>query len=250
MSADEDRRRRAIRSAVLADCATHPLTLAPIALGASALAVAWAAGTALPLAGAALFTGLVLGLGAFLTRLALFGGQIADEVASEFEATSRQQREHDLDQLAAALAEDGDPRTGPWLARLRDLDRALDLAGAPSRVALRAHLALTIDRLLSQAVSALRVSVELQRQIRGQDAGPTREAQVVERTRILDEVAAVVARLEEVAREWRQGAAGDSDHARRLGDLRAELDQQLDIARRVEHRLAGLGPAPASDKHP
>jgi hypothetical protein len=232
--------RSAYRKRVLLGLLTRPISLFPAVVGASALLAAWATGDWsgwLPFLGVA---GMLIGVGNFLSSAFTGGGTVAERVVRSIRTEAEQDRERALDDLERRLTEDGDPRTEQSLRDLRRLARTFgDSRGWVS--ALNAGTGFDIlsdvNRMFEASVRYLEKTLGLWHTAQSLEHPTARRALLAQRENLVEEVqrslehlGAVLGQLEVL----RSGMDRDSD----LRGLRAELDQNLDVARRVEERMA------------
>ena len=229
----------ALRSRVLRNLATSPLTLVPAAAGAALLG----AGAVL-LSPIAAFGGIVAlagTAGVAATRWLVGAETMTEKAYRQLQREAAAGREAELDRLDAQLRRDRDPRTELQLRRLRELHGLLrEQEGVPPEVRARC------DELFELGVSALRRTLEMVGRARGMKTVDAHRRLLAEREAVLAEVAAGVQALARAVEEvGRLSSARDDDEAARLADVREELGRSLDVARRVDERLREMeGTAP------
>jgi hypothetical protein len=229
-----------VRKRVLTKLATSPSALVPFLAGSTLLAVTWAMDLR---GGGAVFAGIVcvlIGAGMFLTRLFTGTGRLEQAVLGELQAEARQARERDLDRLDRDLAKDGDPRTERILRDLRVLAAAFEEDQVwASGINLQSgfDLAEGVDRLFRGCVAALRRSLDLWETARDVATPGARKPILDRRERLVAEAAESVSHMGRVLAEVQAMATADAADAQ-LQRVRQELDASLEVAKRVEQRMA------------
>jgi hypothetical protein len=213
--------RQRVRKKVLLDLVAAPVTVIPAALGASLLAVAWAVdqhGAALAFLG---MSGILAALGTLATRW-VFGAERMVE--------------------RAMRSADDDPRPETWLGELRSIYDGFvqDAAWREGLSELSAaEVAGKVENLFQGCIISLQRSADLMDTAGRMATRKGRRSVLEARERLLEEVrrsVAQVARSIDDVRSLR--LAGDED--KRLARIREELDESLEVARRVEDRLHTL----------
>lgn len=231
------------RRRMLLQLVSSPTTLAPFVAGVSTILGAWAVDAS---GGAPFFAGTVLLLGsagAFFTRLIHGRDEIARKVAAELAAEERAARERRLDELAAGLAADDDPRDDHAFHDLRKLAAAIAEAGTSldggPEAAVASDIMVKVGELFDGSVRALERNLELARRARGLKSAAARKPLSAERERILAEVGATVESLSGLLAKMSVArTAGGST----LAEVRGELESTLEVARRVEERMKAFDP--------
>lgn len=226
-----------VKRKVLLDLFVSPSTLLPLAGGLSMLMGSWAMGGSalLNFAGVA---GILGGVGMFATRL-IFGLERITNKAYEFVIEKQQeQQEQALDRLDAQLTGDRDSRTEACLRQLRELYVSLKADARAGRVTASSRDVLDgIDRLFRLCVENLQESHELwekSQRVRGY----ARKQALVQREELVEEVAATVVHLAKTID--RLHSLGGKQKKSELAEMRRELDESLQAARRAEERVAEL----------
>lgn len=232
--------RTAYRKRVLLGMLTRPASLWPSVAGASMLMASWATGQGsgwLPFAGLA---GLLVGVGVFLSSAFTGGGAVAERVVTSMRAEAQQGRQQALDELEQRLTRDGDPRTEQSLRDLRRLAGSFrDNRGwAESLNAGTGFDILTdVDQLYETSVRYLEKTLVLWTTAHGLEQPAARETLLTQREKLIEDVQLSLEHLGKVLAQLevlQSGVGGDSE----LRRLREDLDQNLDVARRVEERMA------------
>ena len=232
--------KKEFRKRVVLRLLTRPLTLVPLLAGATLLMGAWALGLK---AGLSLFAGTVsvlVGMGAFFTRLLAGDQGIEKLVLANMNQEAEAQRDADLDDLEQRLAEDGDPRTEQALRDLRVLAAAFEEGKAWSgdiNTQSSFDILSGVDQLFRTCVDYLRKTLELWSTARAMETAEVRAPILGQRERLIEDVQAstrhisgILARVQTLGPEADQGAE--------LGHIRAELDASLEVAKKVQERIA------------
>jgi len=233
--------RRRLRKKYWLGLLSQRLFLLPLALGftlmlASALPgirATWALGGLI---------GVLFAVG-YLAQSALLGNErIVRQAREELAEEMRTQRADILEALAKELERDQDPRTK------RAFDDLMALADAFSENSSWADsmssasalgLADTVNQTIQQCFDSLRSTVEVSRTARKAASAAVRDAIIYRRNRTIEEVQSSIDNLSRTLGEI-QKFRTDGGPSSRLADLRSELKLQLDVAERVDQRLADL----------
>ena len=220
----------------------RPSVLLPGLLGVACLSIDWLAGGGVGWLGR---TGLVaLGLSAATAVWRWVGGTDDARYQPIEDLQGQTEREHlgYLGQLRRRLWRDRDPRSGKCLRRLRHTYGRLSTA----RCAARSTGADGPGRRSPAGEAAVFLVPQIARTIAGALAGRAQMATDQMRTKLLesrsdllDEVQQSIARLE-VTLDSLQAAIVDTDRDDRHAQLRAELDEELAVAQRVQQRMDEL----------
>jgi hypothetical protein len=232
--------KREYRKRVLVRLLTRPVTLLPMVGGASLLTGAWAVGQGvgmLPFAG---LVGVLAGVGTLLSSAFTGGGKTAARVVEEMRQEGEAARERALDDLEQRLTADGDPRTERALRDLRQLARRLE--GGDSWLAdLNARSGFDIlsdvNRLFQTSVGYLEKTLEIWRAAQEIGQPAARQPLLEQREHLVREIEGGVEHLAKVLTQLQALEAGAGSTSA-LRQLRADLDQNLEIARRVDERMA------------
>lgn len=245
---------------VLLAMAGKPGTLYPLTAGIMALSGAWALEIS---AGMPIFAGIALilmGVGSFLTSLLGQPGGLEEKVIKSMNEKSAKVREGMLDDLDQRLAGDGDPRTEKSLRDLRTLFSALAghldsagtrtnetmIHGAPAAdtrtVDTRTAdfttllgIMETAEKIFQTSVGALEKSLELWKKATVLTTGEAKKPILDLRERLIVNVEAGVSRLGQALAKVEAGEVENS--AGKLEGLGRELDETLEMAKRVEKRM-------------
>lgn len=218
--------------------ASHPVTVLPFLGGLTAIGAGWAG----MLPATAIFAGVVgvvVGVGALVTRAGLLGHQIAQKLHEELLARDHDATEAALDALRERLASDKDTRDERMLDQLRELARIFKKNTEwMSRIntVSAAEITSGVEELVRTCIQKLQDAFRLLETVRDLSISPVRQAIVDQRERMLTEVATSIRELTELLTGvYTLGARGDA--STETTRVRGQLRQSLDIARRVDAQL-------------
>ena len=227
------------RKKVLLSLISHPFTLYPFAGGATLIIVMWILGLnpilSLFLGGC----GFLMSVGGFFTNLLVNLDKISKEAFEELQTEAQKSQEESLDSLDQNLQEDGDARTESLLRELRSLTTAFKDGSAWSSN-LGTQSAIEIDskvrELFQGCVAHLERTLELWRVAQKLDSQRGSEIILNERERMIKDVESSVEQLGHILAGVLRLGLGERDDTE-LARIRSELDQSLEVARRVEERM-------------
>lgn len=219
-----------------------PWVLLPALGGASGLIVSWAVGGG-PLGTVAGLAGILGGVGALATRW-IFGTEAAAaKVHAELEAEQVRAKDRQLDDLAGRLLQDEDPRTEELLGELRRLYAQFQPQGRWSN-GLSLHAASEIrsqvEKLFQGCIICLERSLDLYQSSKEMETRSGKKQAKEARKRVLEEVEASIEQLARTLDEVAALSLVGPDQEEHLARVRQELDQSLEVARRVEERMKSL----------
>jgi hypothetical protein len=224
-----------VRKKVLLDLFATPGTLLPLVGGLTLLIGGWAldAGAAVGFLG---LVGVLAGLGVAATRL-IFGLEEITNRAYEYvhdQEWKNQQKA--LDKLDHKLIRDRDPRTQDALRQVRHLYTTLLEDVKAGKITRNSHEILQkVEALFRACVDQLQRSYKLWSTAR-RLSGDARQRVLQQREKVVQEVVRAVDHLDQTIEQLR-GLTAKSDEED-LGQLRSELDEAIEVARRTEQRLA------------
>lgn len=221
--------------------ATRPWVLGPFVGGATLLFGLWSLSLREPGLALAALAGMLGAAGMFLTRLLLGKEADSQAVIAEMQREAAAQRERRIDELRERLSRDGDPRTGAALNDLVALVRAFQEHRSPASLGVRATLdmAAGVQELFEHCVASLDRGFELYGTARALASEGAKAPVLQERERIIGEVQESVAHLGKLLAAV-QGMTGEAGAPAELARIRAELDQRLEVSRRVDERMRDL----------
>lgn len=228
----------AVRRKVLLDIFAAPTSLLPVAGGLTALMASWATGgdATMTFAGIA---GVLSGIGILASRLILGLDKLTENAYDYYVDRQRHEQEANLQRLDQQLEADNDPRTQNCLRELRHLYARLKSKVDSGRITPAAYDVIEgVDNMFSVCVKQLEHSLELWETAKTM-RGPARDSMVAQREELVREICDTVIHLGNTVEQFH--LVTTKKNREDLARLRAELDESLEIARRVEERKAELG---------
>ncbi|MDO8424965.1 MAG: hypothetical protein Q7T01_00390 [bacterium] len=219
--------------------ASRMTTVLPVGIGAGALVIG---GFILgePMAAFLGILGILGGIGMFCTRLVAKDEALVAAVAADLQEAAAADARAALDALARELAAFDDPQPAELLRELRELLAAFarnDVWATRINDVSAAEITSGVRELGAQAIEQLRATLQLSRTMQDlprSACGPLTTA----RTQLIGEVRASVGALTTMLAEVvHLGSSNDA-----VGDVatvRQQLQQSLDIARRVDAAMQG-----------
>jgi len=224
-----------VRKKVFLDLFAAPSTLLPLVGGLSLLIGGWAleAGAAVGFLG---LVGVLAGLGMAASRL-IFGLEDITNRAYEYLHDQEwKKQEKALDKLDHKLVRDRDPRTQGALRQVRHLYTSLVEDVKTGKITRNTHEILkNVEGLFRACVAQLERSYKLWSTARSLPAD-ARGRMLQQREQVVREVVSSVEHLDRTIEQLRGLTAGTDEQD--LGQLRNELDEAIEVARRTEERLA------------
>ena len=236
----------AVRRKVLLDIFAAPSTLIPIAGGLTALMASWATNGSATLNFAGI-AGVLAGVGIFASRLILGLDKLTQDAYDFFVERQRADHESALERLDDRLVKDRDSRTQNCLRELRHLYSQLNSKVESGRITPAAYDVIEgVDKMFNVCVKHLEHTLKLHDTARTM-RGPAREKILEQREELIEEVCESVIHLGNTVEQFH--LVTTKKNRDDLSRLRAELDESLEIARRVEERKAGLGESSQVNQH-
>lgn len=234
--------RSRFRRKVLLDLVAAPSTLIPAALGASSLLVSLAADGNTALWAFAGIAGLLGSMGVLATRWIYGADAIMRRAHESLTRADQQAKDRELDELDRRLRTDKDPRPEACLADLRALrdgfqNDATWSAGVGPRSS--QEIANKVEKLFQACIISLRRSHDLWETASRMRTADARQSALEQRERLVEEIRASVKQLAKTidgVRAMSLQQKQDQD----LSQVRQELDESLEVARRVEERMQSL----------
>jgi hypothetical protein len=234
--------RARFRRKVLMDLIAAPSTVIPAALGASSMLISLAAdGNAAVWAFAGL-SGLLASAGILATRWIYGADRIIQRAYESLNEQDRRAKDRELDELDRRLRTDKDPRPEKCLAELRAMydgfqrDSAWS-GGVGQRSAV--EIANKVEKLFQACIISLRRSQDLWETATRMRTNEARDAALAQRERLVEEIRQSVVQLAKTI-DGVRSLAVQKEHDHDLSRIRQELDESLDVARRVEERMQSL----------
>ena len=230
-----------IRKRVLTRLVASPLVVGPVMLGFTAIVAGWAMDLkqmALCLFGG--LAGMMVGAGAFFTKWMVSGQQVAQDVLTEWEKEQSQSHIRDLDQLEADLTEaDEDPRPEEALKDLRALVATFGtLEKQPQNAAwpMIMEVRMQVEALFEHCVRLIRQSHALWETASRLNTASAKDPIMAQREGLIEEVQTCVSQLSQTMVSL-QNIHQVESNSERLKQMRNNLDESLEVARKVESRM-------------
>lgn len=230
------------RNKILRKLLLSPWTILPTMFGASALISAVLQGKPASIGAFLGICALLGAIGSLATRWIFGLDKMAAESLREMQIAASRAQEQSLDRLEQRLLRDGDERTENSLRELRELYRVFkdDRAWTKNLTTNTAlEIAGKVDDIFEGCQGSLRRSVELWESASRMRMQETRDTLLRKRERLLNEVNESVRQLAKTV-DGVETLSLDKDNSEHLARLRRELDESLDVARRVEERMRKL----------
>lgn len=226
-----------VKRKVYLDLFASPYNLIPIAGGISSLMASWAIGgdPTLTLAGIA---GVLGGLGVTASRL-IWGLEGLTERAYDYQLDRAQRdKEQRLDELDEQLARDRDPRTQACLRELRALYGSLQRAVEKGNINASSYEILEgVGKVFDESIKQLEHSHSLWETARRM-RGPARDSMLQQRDEVIRDVCTTVTEVGQMVDKYL--LTKTRKKRSELKQLRRELDESIEAARRAEVRTAAL----------
>lgn len=229
------------RKKVFMELLTHPWTLLPAVSGLSLLVVGWSVGKLAGLMGVAGVFGLLAGAGALATRWIFKSGEVARKAFEAIAEEEREEQSERLDDLYRRLKRDRDPRTGQSLRRLRQLHQTFrEGEWSESLESPTAHeISNMVEKLFRGCIMSLEHSLELWSKARRMKTKDGRRLVMERREDSIEEVARSIEHMAKTIDGVLTMSVRESP-ADGLARIRRELDESLEVARRVEERMRAM----------
>jgi len=234
-----------IAKRVVADIISSPMVVLPFMVGTAAFASLFALG----LKGSAFLGAMLIGVGGvlgsggmFLTKMILGRDERVKKIVEESRDKAKQDKLKQLDHFHHRLTMDGDSRTEDSMQDLRSLRQAfgqLDKIAPDLNRAMIDEIRKRSEELFQQCVSSLEKSLQLWKTADSLASEKARKPILEQREKLVSEVIGTVEHMSQTLAAV-QGITNKSDGDARLQQLRGELDQSLEVAKRVEQRVDSL----------
>ncbi len=228
-----------LQKRVLLSLLTHPLTFAPALAGVSALLVAWGGEMGTGMLAFLGISGVLASVGSLATQFLLRSDALTRQAFEALEAEAAQEKERKLDDLEQRLKQDKDPRDEKLLRQLREIyQRFRDDTTWVTRISQQSAVEITnkVEKLFSGCIITLERSLNLARAAGKMTTKDGRKTTVDARERLLAEVAQSIQQMAQAV----DGVLAMGLHEQSTADLariRQELDESLNVAKRVEERM-------------
>lgn len=224
----------AVRRFVLRSTLLRPASLVPILGGLVAGAASWVVGGNLLLSGLA-----VLGIGGgvigMIARAAMNVESLTDGALEAQRQGVREAEEHQLDLLAKRLRTDRDHRSQDTLRELRTLREDFEKAATRAEVgSISARMSEQIGQYFQLIVKQLEKSYQLFDRSESV-VGPARDQWLQQREEVMADIQKTKETFRTLVNQFVHLRSDDS--GAQLSELQAELETNLEIARRTEERM-------------
>ena len=234
-----------IAKRVIADVVSSPMVIFPFMVGTAAFASLFALG----LKGSAFLGAMLVGLsgvlgsgGMFLTKMILGRDKRVKKIVEESREKAKKDKLKRLDHFHHRLTLDGDSRTEDSMQDLRSLRQAfsqLDKIAPDLNRAMIDEIQKRAEELFQQCVRSLEKSLQLWKTADSLASELAQKPIMEQREKLVGEVVGTVEHMSRTLAAV-QGITKKSDGDARLQTLRGELDQSLEVAKKVEQRVDSL----------
>lgn len=234
-----------ISKRVMRDILGSPLVILPFMVGSTAFASLFALG----LKGTAAVGALLVGLGGMLGSAGMFFTKMIlgkeDRVKKIFEDQRKKEKKakrKKLDHFHHRLTMDGDSRTEDAmqdLRSLRDAFRQLNVIAPNLNQAMIDEIQQRAKELFEQCLSSLEKSLQLWKTADSLASEIAKKPILEQREKLVSDVVSTVEHMSQTLAAV-QGITNRSEGDARLQQLRGELDQSLEVAKKVEQRVDSL----------
>jgi hypothetical protein len=215
-----------------------PITLLPFVGGVTGLLATWVFGLGVKAAFIS-FTPILVGLGILTTRVITGADKVTSQAIQELERENAEARQKFLQELQAELEEDDDPRTTDLLVTLIDICKSFSEGNTiASRINPTSafEIASGVERLHDECISLLQRSLLLYQTARKIRDRSAKKTLLDDREKIIKEVQQSIRQLSKLLASIYTLDLRD-DSTSEVSRIRLELEQNLNIARRVEETM-------------
>lgn len=230
---------------VMADIVSSPLVLIPFMVGSMAFVSLFALGLKGSAAVGAVLIGLVGTLasaGTFLTKFILGRDDRIRKLVEASRSKAKRDKRKALDHFHHRLTVDGDERTETAMQDLRSLRQAfrqLDKIAPDLNRVMIEDIQQRSEELFQQCVSSLEKTLQLWKTAESLASTTARKPILEQREKLVGDVVQTVEHMSRTLASV-QGITSRSDGDARLQHLRGELDQSLEVAKKVEQRIDSM----------
>jgi hypothetical protein len=217
---------------IFVDLFAHPTTLVPVVGGLSGVIFGWMVGSATMALGGVV--GALVGFGIFASRMIFGLDKIAKKAQDQVLREHEEEKNRILDDLENKLKEDRDPRPEVCLRELRSLHMLLNSSSGSWVAPVKDDF----ERLFEICVRQIEKTDSLWRASRNANgvAGKTLKR---ERERIVQEIEATTLQLMKTIEQFKTQSVQESSSE--LAEARKELERTIEVAKKVDQRLADIG---------
>lgn len=222
---------------------TAPLVSVPLVLGAGLLLIAFLSGSLTGYLGLVGATGLVFALGTAAFRGLFRRDRLAAESYEALKTEAERNHTLYLHYLWRRLRLDRDPRTKQCLDQIRGLYQRMQRAGVLGNQVdsrLLPEIREKTEQLYRSCLAALERTHDYWKAAREMGTEEGRGEASAAREALLDEVGRSIDRLNATLDHLQAVALRREDPAEQLASVRAELDEGLEVAKRVDERMKEL----------
>lgn len=227
---------------VLLDLINAPTVLIPPALGVTMTLATWAVGQFVAMGTFIGITGIILGAGAFFTRLFTRQDEVARDVFQRMQSETLASRDARFDELAKQLDKDKDPRTNDAVEKLRIIQHTLDgirqdivTASAVDSTELLA----SCTDLIQYCLDSLGRSFKLWQMSQTMMTRQARQDMIAKREKLLEEINQSIIQIAHALDGIRTLGIEDNP-GQKLAAIRRQLNGNLELARKVDERMQSL----------
>lgn len=222
---------KGFRNKVLTEIFLHPMVLVPFCVGIASLCFSFEGPRHFRMLAAA---GIFISGVALIGRMTFWFDSIVQKTFTKWHKKQEWARNKALDQLDKSLSADQDTRDERILRQLRSVYKVFVEMVASAKIRQYDFLN-TAERLFVNSIENLRESQEKWRQAMELPV-ESREILLEERKRLIDDVEVSVGSLSGALEEIQKLTHKKSE----LSNIRKELEQRLELAKKVEKRLGEL----------
>lgn len=215
---------------VLASLFLHPLVVFPLGIGTLLMFMSLSGVRSLRVLA---FMGMSVGVCALFARVTIGFNSVAHKVFSRWQRDVQKEQTEKLDDLDRRLQADDDPRNEQALRRLRSIYKVFVECVQNGRVK-EYNFLNTAERLFHTSIRKLDEGMEIWRQAM-EMPGDKRQPFLKQRNELIGEVEQSVETLAQAVHEVQRMTADDG---KELKSLREEMDKRLEMAKKVEERIA------------
>jgi hypothetical protein len=230
--------RKELRNKVLIDLFAAPAAVIPAAIGASMMILGWAFGGG-GILGFGGFMALLAGIGIGVTRFVLFKDKITNKAFAALDTLEEKEKNEELDSLDIKLTKDRDPRTQSALRDMRALYKSFHEQIRGETLKADGTTIDGVETLFNECVSHLGETLILSSTIRSMNSEAAKQPIIDAREGLIVEVQKTIDRLSSIMDGLRQLAV--SANTKELERVRSELEQGLEVSKRVDDALRGAG---------
>jgi hypothetical protein len=217
---------------VLASLFLHPLVVFPLGIGTVLMLMSLSGVRSLRYLA---LMGMSVGVCALFARVTIGFNGVAHKVFSKWQRDVQKSQTEKLDDLDSRLQADDDPRNEQALRRLRSIYKVFVECVQDGRVK-EYNFLNTAEKLFHTSIQKLDEGMDVWRQAM-EMPGDKRQPFLDHRNELILEVEQSVDTLAQAVHEVQRMTSKDG---KELASLRGEMDKRLEMARKVEERIANI----------